>query len=98
MKMTIDMPPVTECSVSACAYNVDERCHARAITVGDGAHPGCDTFLGALKHTRETRHDAGVGACKVTGCTHNQDFECVAEAIRVGHAGKRVSCLAFEAR
>jgi len=98
MKMTVDMPLVSRCTVSECAYNVDTACHARAITVGDGVHPGCDTFLGSSRHTRDTDGNAGVGACKVIGCTHNDDYECTASKITVGHHGTAVDCLSFHAR
>ena len=54
-----------------CAYNVDETCHARAITVGDGLHAACDTFFVSDLHTRGTSNNAGVGACKVTDCRYN---------------------------
>ncbi len=98
MKMTIDMPVVMQCAVTDCAYNTDNACHARAITIGDGAAPGCDTFLKASPHTRESRRQAGVGACKVTGCTYNDDYECVADNIEVGFAGKQINCLTYSAR
>lgn len=96
--IAIEMPAVAACAVSECAYNADQCCHARAITVGDGVHPGCDTFLDATPHSRATERRAGVGACKVTGCRHNDDYECMAEQIAVGHANKAVSCLTYQAR
>jgi hypothetical protein len=40
---TIEMPDVDGCDATECAYNMKGDCHARAITVGDGVHPGCDT-------------------------------------------------------
>ncbi|BAU47477.1 hypothetical protein SVA_0898 [Sulfurifustis variabilis] len=98
MRLTIDMPLVAGCTIYACAYNVDDACHARAITIGDGVHPGCDTFLGDVRHTRDTSHSAGVGACKVTGCTHNDDYECTAPEIKVGHVGRDINCLTFSPR
>ncbi len=91
----VDMPVVGECSVAECAYNANKGCHARAITVGDGIHPGCDTFLAATPHSRETARHAGVGACKVSTCQHNEDYECTAQEIAVGHAGHGASCLTF---
>lgn len=97
MKMTIDMPLVSGCTMSECAYNVDEQCHARAITVGDGVQPGCDTFLSASKHIRDNQQAAGVGACKVSGCMHNEDFECIANQILVGHSAGDINCLTFTA-
>ena len=95
MKMTIDMPVVSGCAVSECAYNVDEQCHARAITIGDGVHPGCDTFLSASKHTHDDQRVAGVGACKVSGCSYNEDFECIADQITVGRSAGDINCLTF---
>lgn len=37
MRLTIDMPLVAGCTIYACAYNVDDACHARAITIGAGS-------------------------------------------------------------
>lgn len=98
MEMTIDMPVVTGCAATECAYNQDEACHARAITIGDGANPGCDTYLQASPHVRENARRAGVGACKVTGCGHNEDYECMAEGIDVGFASGRINCLTYTPR
>ena len=98
MKMTIDMPVVTECMIGDCAYNVANCCHARAITIGDGTHPGCDTFLLIGNHTKETTRLAGVGACKVSACTFNEDYECMTDSISVGQAGNDINCMTFSAR
>lgn len=95
MEMTIDMPYVAECSATECAYNMGERCHARAITIGDGVHPGCDTFLKATVHTQERQHIAGVGACKVTACLHNEDYECCADHVDVGLEDDTVRCMSY---
>jgi hypothetical protein len=97
-QMTINMPAVSACSASECVYNAEGGCHAKAITVGDGVHPGCDTFLHARKHAREQQRTSGVGACKVSGCTHNQDYECMADGIDVGMQGGSVQCLTFSTR
>lgn len=97
MEMTIEMPVVSACSATGCAYNVDDCCHARAITIGDGTHPGCDTFMDSRRHTHDAQRTAGVGACKVTGCSHNDDFECMAESIDVGIERGSVNCLTFHA-
>lgn len=98
MKLTIEMPVVTRCTVSECAYNVSVGCHARAVTVGDGANPGCDTFLPGTRHTHDTTNMAGVGACKVESCKYNKEFECSAEGINVGGHNSRVLCLTFSPR
>lgn len=97
MAIENEMPSVAECGASECAYNVDGGCNARAITIGDGVHPGCDTFFVASRHSRSLRK-AGVGACKVVGCRHNDDFECQATAIRVDHQANAVACTTFEKR
>lgn len=94
-QLTIDMPVVTECMIDECAYNVLNQCHARAITIGDGIHPGCDTVLMVDNHTKETKRQAGVGACKVAMCKFNDDYECVADSISVGHVGNNIECMTF---
>lgn len=94
---TIEMPDVATCDARDCAYNKDGGCHARAITVGNGVHPGCDTFLSSQEHSKRS-DGAGVGACKVRACKHNEDFECQASAIRVGRRLDVVECLTFARR
>lgn len=83
MKFTIEMPDVSACSVLSCAYNVGASCRAKAITVGDGVHPGCDTFTESQRHTPADTPVAGVGACKVAVCKYNRDLECAAHSIQV---------------
>lgn len=94
---TTEMPDVAACDATECTYNQNGNCHARAITVGDGVTPGCDTFFTSGEHIRRTA-SAGVGACKVKVCKFNDDFECQANAIRVGHRGDLVQCLTFTRR
>lgn len=94
----VEMPTVSQCSVRECAYNTDESCHARAITVGDGTHPGCDTFFGSAAHSHAADRRAGVGACKVSICRYNDDFECSADQIAVAKSGGSVCCQTFAPR
>lgn len=98
MKVTIDMPHVLTCEVTECAYNDGQACHARAITVGDGVHPGCDTFFVDDVHVRDVTVVAGVGACKVSACRHNRDYQCRTEAIRVGVHEQHGDCMTFDPR
>ena len=98
MKLTLDIPNVSECEATACAYNVDRQCHARAITVGDGVHAACDTFLASESHVRDSAGPAGVGACKVSACRHNEDLECRASSIRIGIHEQHADCATFEHR
>lgn len=93
--MTVEMPAVKSCGVSECAYNNSNGCHARAITVGDGRWPLCDTFLSATRHVKQGQ-PAGVGACKVTSCRFNHDYECQAETIIVGHIRDTAECRTYE--
>lgn len=96
MEMTINMPFVETCTISQCAYNKNDQCHARAITIGDGTHPGCDTsYLGAPFHTRANSM-AGVGACKVAICKFNNDLECGADSIAVSMQEGTIQCRTFE--
>ncbi|MGD8640314.1 MAG: DUF1540 domain-containing protein [Gammaproteobacteria bacterium] len=96
MNFTIEMPEVKECGVTKCVYNLQEKCHARAITIGDGVTPNCDTFHNASPHTKEKRI-AGVGACKVAGCTYNSDYECQANGIVIGIEDNQAKCLSYNA-
>lgn len=99
-QISIEMPLVATCSATECAYNTSNSCHARAITVGDGVHPGCDTYFGSagVSHTKAIQRTAGVGACKVSDCRHNEDYECVAEQISVGQSTNVISCLTYSHR
>ncbi|WP_323845207.1 DUF1540 domain-containing protein [Microbulbifer magnicolonia] len=94
MIIATDMPEVAKCVVSQCAYNADDACHARAITIGEGADPDCDTYFDSNKHTRSSR-TAGVGACKIEDCTHNRDFECTADSIQVGASAGTANCQTY---
>jgi hypothetical protein len=98
MQITIEMPMVSDCAMGECAYNVDQTCYARAITIGNGVHPGCDTFFEAPTHSRTHSARAGVGACKVMACRHNDDLECQTESIQVARSGTDVRCRTFSAR
>ncbi len=94
---TIQMPEVSRCDASVCAYNTQNGCRARAITIGDGSFPGCDTFLGISAAHVSSVQIAGVGACKVAGCKHNVDFECQADAINVATVSAPPACQTFAA-
>lgn len=101
--LSISMPVLQNCSVSECAYNVENGCHAKAITIGDNDIPACDTYLcisapAGGSHVSDHSHPAGVGACKVDVCRHNKDYECMAEAISVGHRIDLISCLTYAPR
>ncbi|WP_226662845.1 DUF1540 domain-containing protein [Microbulbifer aggregans] len=94
MIIATDMPEVSRCAATECTYNTDSSCHARAITIGHGTDPDCDTYFSNSLHTKRERI-AGVGACKISDCTHNEDFECAAEKIELGYSGDTVNCLTY---
>ncbi|MHB8982848.1 DUF1540 domain-containing protein [Thiobacillus sp.] len=96
--IVIEMPTVERCLATECAYNVNEDCHARAITVGNSLHAGCDTFFTGAEHTHAVRRTAGVGACKSKACEFNQDLECMADSITVAPQGKAVDCMTYTPR
>ena len=93
-----EMPMVSKCEINQCVYNLNNNCHAKAITVGDDINPACDTFFEAKRHNREAKRVAGVGACKISICKYNNDFECSADSIQVGKASDGIKCLTFEAK
>ncbi len=94
----LEMPEVKRCDANDCGYNLNSNCHAKAITIGDYSNPGCDTFMGIHRHTKEIKRIAGVGACKVSDCKFNDDYECIAQDISVGFKEGKVNCLTFTAR
>jgi hypothetical protein len=97
-QITLEMPMVAKCAVNECAYNANNNCHARAITIGDATHPGCDTFMGASQHAKSVNRIAGIGACKTGTCKHNEDFECMADSVQVGMIHNEANCLTFAMR
>lgn len=97
-KITLEMPMVTNCMASECAYNVNSSCHARAITIGDSAHPGCDTFLKGSRHIMQAQRIAGIGACKTASCKFNDDLECMADNVQVGMVSNEANCTTFALR
>lgn len=97
-KITLEMPAVTKCMASECAYNVNSNCHARAITIGDSVHPGCDTFLKGTRHIKQVQQIAGIGACKTATCKFNDDLECMAESVQVGMVRNEANCTTFALR
>ncbi len=94
----MNMPKVTQCDAIQCAYNVDEICHALAITIGNGSRPKCDTYCPYSMKGGDPSSTAGVGACKVLACGHNQDLECQAPNITVAFEAQEADCMTFRAR
>lgn len=98
IQICIEMPTVSKCTISECSYNGSDKCHARAITVGDESRPGCDTFMAGAERARKSAQSAGIGACKMASCKHNEDLECMAESIKVGMIKNEANCITFALR
>lgn len=94
----MEMPKVTACEVSQCAYNDNKDCHALAITIGDISKPKCDTFFQTSIHGGVKDTTAGVGACKISECNYNEELECSAANIKVGMKSGTAECLTFTKR
>ena len=92
----MEMSKVMKCEVSDCAYNMDNCCHAMAITIGDSTNPRCDTFCKSSMKCGDTSC-LGVGACKVSSCTYNNNLECCcAQGISIGYKEQEPDCLTFQ--
>lgn len=97
-KICLEMPIITKCMASECAYNTNSNCQARAITIGDSFQPGCDTFVKGSQHAKQAQQAAGIGACKTAGCKFNENLECMAESIQVGMIKSEANCMTFALR
>ena len=97
MTATLEMAPITECTVAGCSYNDHSSCHAFAITVGgSGTKASCTTFIALDARAGLPSASGHVGACKRLECVHNVDLLCTAAGIDV--AGDEADCLTYEAR
>jgi hypothetical protein len=98
MKLFVLMPDVRECVVTDCAFNQGRACHARAVTIGDGIHPACDTYHPNVEQRASARTRAGIGACKVDRCEWNEDLACRARSVRVAYHQGHADCVTFSPR
>ncbi len=92
----MEMPKVMKCEISDCSYNMDNSCHAMAITIGNGMLPRCDTFCKSAMKGGDANCMACVGACKTSSCSYNSNLECEATAITVGYKGQEPNCMTFQ--
>jgi len=99
INMVMKMPKVLNCDAKECAYNMDNQCHAMAITVGDMEEcPLCDTAVKSEKKAGISDMDAGVGACKVDVCQFNESLECTAKGINVKLHSVHAECATFKSK
>ena len=93
--MPMKMPKISDCQVVDCSYNKAKKCHALAITVGDGQCPMCDTFAKLGKKGGDPEVTGGVGACRAQDCKHNKSLECSANSIHVALHSGHADCTTF---
>lgn len=99
MTAALEMPKVSECTVSGCSYNDHSSCHAFAITVaGSNGDAECATFIPLSTKGGLSTVTGQVGACQRADCSHNESLECHADAVRIGAHGDTADCLTFDAR
>ena len=98
--MTMQMPKISACDVTNCAYNQNKQCHTPAITVGgpEDVCACCDTFMEASQKGGVSDMTGAVGACKVEPCTYNKSLECSAPGIKVGLHEGHADCVTFQRR
>ena len=94
MTSMLEMPQVSDCTATTCAYNHD-GCHAFAVSINSDAE--CATFL-SLNQKGGLDVVAQVGACQRQNCVHNRELECVAPSIHVGRSADHADCLSYQAR
>ena len=96
--MAVKMTKVEWCDAIECAYNIKNKCHAIAITIGGGVTPRCDTSIIGAKKGGVPDTTAYVGACKVENCRFNKSFECIAKEIQVKVYTILAECATFVAK
>jgi hypothetical protein len=93
--MTIKLPKITLCEMEECAYNIDKKCRAIAITIG-GPEPECITIEKKLKEGGLDTVNGGVGACKARDCCFNRDLICIAKAIKIEKRDNKGYCKSYQ--
>ena len=94
MTSLLEMPSVSDCTATTCAYNHD-GCHAFAVSIN--ADAACATFL-SLNEKGGLDVVAQVGACQRQNCVHNQGLECTAASVHIGSSADHADCLSYQPR
>ncbi|MDP2730386.1 MAG: DUF1540 domain-containing protein [Dehalococcoidales bacterium] len=92
----MDMTRILECNMSACAYNMTNRCHTPGINVG--SHAECNTYTHASGKGGVPEANAGVGACLAADCKFNEQLECRASNIDVASHNRHADCETYQVR
>lgn len=91
----MEMAKINECNMNDCSYNMENKCHTMAITVGEEDCASCDTYAHKSMKGGEMSMIAGVGACKVEACSHNQALECTMQNVQIGAHNSHADCMSF---
>jgi hypothetical protein len=94
----MEMSKIKECNMDDCSYNMDNKCHTMAITVGEEDQASCETYAHKSMLGGDLNMIAGVGACKVDSCSHNQALECTMQNVQMGSHNNHADCMSFSVR
>lgn len=94
MAMQQGNAPVVTCTVTECSYNMEQKCCAPNIEVGD-QHPQCDTFTTSAGVQAMQQDMSQVGTCHVMQCSFNSSEQCEAPGITVTHHTNHADCSSY---
>jgi hypothetical protein len=88
---------VLDCSVLKCAYNISNKCHTPAITVGSMC-PRCESYMKGSAKGGDPGVNGMVGSCHESSCKFNESLECGAPGIHIGEHMWHADCKTFAKR
>lgn len=91
---TLELTEIGSCNVSSCAFNANNGCQAKAVTIGETSSAACGTFYVGTASVAASG-STGVATCKAVSCKHNRNLTCGAEAIVVANAATGPVCQTF---
>ena len=89
----MELPIVAKCEGEDCAHNIDYKCHASVVNIGDGECPRCNNYISIPEKTGLFNLRGRVTACDIIMCAYNSRFECRALDICVGCKKNDILCL-----
>jgi len=89
---------IIKCEAVECAYNMNNKCRAIAITIGDRGCPVCYTVMKSFEKGGFPDTIGKVGACKAIACQLNNALECTADGIQIKMHSGHAECGTFRAR
>jgi len=90
----MDMTKISNCNMSACAYNKEGKCHTIGITVG--LHTECNTYVHGSVTGGFSEIQGGIGSCLASNCQFNDNLECRAAGVTIAiDEEKHADCKTF---